>query len=390
MKSTRPSSISLVLVLLGCPVDEPQGDDEVGGESGESESEVESGSSDDETDTGTSETGDPPGESDCELLEQLLIALAAEGDPGVRQELIDAFIAAISYGEHGFPIVEAGKLAVVHRGLPGQQLALAGDFNGWSPDTHILSEAVPGFYYAIVEAEGSASGLYKLVGEGEYFADPLARRFGWDEFGEYSLIDPLPDRSHYERWPDFAEGVGELEPRTLTVYLPADAETQGAELPVIYMHDGQNLFSPDALFGGWRVGETIDQALAEGVLAPVVVVAIDNTAARFDEYTQVPDILDGMQYGRARRRICGLPRRRDRAIRRSALPRRRRAGRARGDGLVARGVGEPVHRARARRGVWASRVDVGDDRLGELWGGQSDDCRRVYGGAADWAADLSG
>ena len=37
------------------------------------------------------------------------------------------------------------------------------------------------------------------------------------------------------------------------VYVPAQAWSEG-NLPVLYMHDGQNLFAPDAVFGGWRVG----------------------------------------------------------------------------------------------------------------------------------------
>src|SRR5690606_26116298 len=154
-----------------------------------------------------------------------------------------------------------------------------------------------GFYVAEVEPATAPEGLYKLVrDEVEFFADPLARRFGWDEFGEYSQIDPMPDRGHRERWPAFDEGAGPLQPRTVTVYLPAGALMQ-ADLPVLYMHDGQNLFSPDAFFGGWRVSETLEAAIDDGTLPPLVVVGIDNTSARFEEYTPVTDVLDGMRVG---------------------------------------------------------------------------------------------
>jgi hypothetical protein len=55
--------------------------------------------------------------------------------------------------------------------------------------------------------------------------------------------------------------------------------------PALYVHDGQNVFDPEALWGGWRLGEALAQ------VPPLLVVAIANTPARFDEYTHVPDDL---------------------------------------------------------------------------------------------------
>ncbi len=239
--------------------------------------------------------GDPT--SDCERLEQLLVDLDAEPDPAADQLLIDGFVRTVSYGEHGFPIAEANKLALVHLGQPNEVLSVAGEFNDWLAGEHEFTEPSPGFHVAIVQLQSPPTGLYKLVrGADEFFADPLARRFAWDEFGEYSQIDPIAERSHHERWLGFDQAIGQLEPRTLTVYLPASAD-QSSALPVLIMHDGQNLFTPDAFFGGWRVSETIDAALAEASVQPLIVVGIDNTPARFDEYTQVLDMIDGQQVG---------------------------------------------------------------------------------------------
>jgi enterochelin esterase-like enzyme len=290
-------------VLLACGLagacGGPSGaaDDEtsVGSESGnpdESESESESESGDE------SPSDLPDGElSDCERLTELVAAITNEPSPEQRAGLIDAFVRETSYGAQGFPIAEANKLALVHVGAPNQALSVAGDFNGWDAAAHPLSEPAPGFYYAIVPLDVAPAGLYKLVrDQTEFFADPLARRFSWDQFGEYSQVDALPDRGHHERWPEFDEAVGELAPRTLTVYVPPGAAAE-PELPVLYMHDGQNLFSPEALFGGWQVSATVEQAIADAVLEPLIIVAIDNTAARFDEYTQVQDVIDGMLVG---------------------------------------------------------------------------------------------
>ena len=51
--------------------------------------------------------------------------------------------------------------------------------------------------------------------------------------------------------------------RIVTVYVP---ERQTTGLPVLLLHDGQNLFDPNAAFGGvtWRVPETMDVAANDG------------------------------------------------------------------------------------------------------------------------------
>ena len=53
--------------------------------------------------------------------------------------------------------------------------------------------------------------------------------------------------------------------RDVLVWLPPgyDADVATDRYPVLYMHDGQNLFEPDTAFQKgehWRVGETADGA----------------------------------------------------------------------------------------------------------------------------------
>ena len=60
--------------------------------------------------------------------------------------------------------------------------------------------------------------------------------------------------------------------RKIWLYLPLDYEKSNNKYPVIYMHDGQNLFDAKASFAGeWNIDETLD-ALA----ANVIVVGIEN------------------------------------------------------------------------------------------------------------------
>jgi predicted alpha/beta superfamily hydrolase len=81
--------------------------------------------------------------------------------------------------------------------------------------------------------------------------------------------------------------------RDVTVYLPPGYDGLGDRLPVIYLHDGQNLFEADrAHVPGqhWRVGETLDALVNDGSVPPLIVVGIDNTGtSRIHEYTPTKD-----------------------------------------------------------------------------------------------------
>jgi predicted alpha/beta superfamily hydrolase len=84
--------------------------------------------------------------------------------------------------------------------------------------------------------------------------------------------------------------------RSLRIYLPPSYYTNTLKrYPVLYMHDGQNLFSASTAFGGveWQVDETINRLVGTGAMDEVIVVGIDNTAGRIDEYTPCCD----PQYG---------------------------------------------------------------------------------------------
>lgn len=46
--------------------------------------------------------------------------------------------------------------------------------------------------------------------------------------------------------------------------------------PVLYMHDGQNVFSPGGEFGCWFAEITADDLIRRRVIPPLIIVAIDN------------------------------------------------------------------------------------------------------------------
>jgi predicted alpha/beta superfamily hydrolase len=81
--------------------------------------------------------------------------------------------------------------------------------------------------------------------------------------------------------------AGGLLPRDVWVWTPPAYDTQPhMRFPVIYMHDGQNLFFPEKSYTHitWGVVETITKLSAWGFIQPAIVVGIDNTENRFGDY----------------------------------------------------------------------------------------------------------
>jgi len=92
--------------------------------------------------------------------------------------------------------------------------------------------------------------------------------------------------------------------RDLIVYLPPGYHEQPRRrFPVLYMHDGQNLFDGATSFVpgmDWHVGHTADDFILTGAVQPLIIVGIYNAGkARVHEYT--PTKAPRMGGGRADR-----------------------------------------------------------------------------------------
>ncbi|MBZ0275864.1 MAG: alpha/beta hydrolase [Anaerolineae bacterium] len=77
--------------------------------------------------------------------------------------------------------------------------------------------------------------------------------------------------------------------RSLLVYLPPSYAASDRRYPVLYMHDGQNLFDEHTSYAGeWRVDETMEALSHEGLEA--IVVGIPNAGERrVHEYSPFAD-----------------------------------------------------------------------------------------------------
>jgi enterochelin esterase-like enzyme len=81
--------------------------------------------------------------------------------------------------------------------------------------------------------------------------------------------------------------------RDVLVWLPPGYGAASDRHPVLYMHDGQNLFEPDTAFQKgehWRLGETAATLIEDGSIEPLIIVGIYNTGDhRTEEYTPTRD-----------------------------------------------------------------------------------------------------
>jgi enterochelin esterase-like enzyme len=75
--------------------------------------------------------------------------------------------------------------------------------------------------------------------------------------------------------------------RNVDIWLPPGyREHPGRRYPVLYMHDGQNLFDPALSYTGvdWGVDEAMTRLIADGRVREAIVVGVWNSPRRFNEY----------------------------------------------------------------------------------------------------------
>ncbi|MFN0137588.1 MAG: alpha/beta hydrolase [Phycisphaerae bacterium] len=80
--------------------------------------------------------------------------------------------------------------------------------------------------------------------------------------------------------------------RTVQVYLPPGYEQDSQQrYPVLYMQDGNNVFDVATAFSGveWAADETAERLIAEKKIRKLIIVAIDNTPDRVNDYTPVSE-----------------------------------------------------------------------------------------------------
>jgi len=203
-------------------------------------------------------------------------------------------------------------------------LLWASSLDGWRPDGRPIPRVAPGVYAATLTLPAGGRVDYKLLRRADWAT--VAKAADGGELPNHVLHVPSDGRRvvalhTVARWADdvaapaveFVTPVptaggatrpstrtGEFRthridaapPRThareLLVYLPPDYAAQPeARFPVVYLHDGQNVFDAATSFSGveWGADEAVEVLSRAGCLPPCIVVGVANTPARIGEYT---------------------------------------------------------------------------------------------------------
>ncbi len=98
--------------------------------------------------------------------------------------------------------------------------------------------------------------------------------------------------------------------RQVEVWLPPGYAADTVRYPVLYMHDGQNVFDPSTSYGGvdWGVDEAMTKLIAAGRIRPAIVVATWNSPRRGQEYMPakaLPNLTDSMWTGAGGPKVPG-------------------------------------------------------------------------------------
>jgi len=221
-----------------------------------------------------------------------------------------SFVSVIVFSQH---MVQFAISSLPVKNPAGSNLFLAGSFNGWNPQDN---------NYRFQKNENAR--LNDSVGQGNYFLGTKLEdgmyefkitRGGWDKVEckkggadiqnrFFKLKSDTTINMTVEEWADNIEkkpGVSTASKnvhiidtaflipqlnrtRRILIYLPPDYTTSKKRFPVLYMHDGQNVFDHLTSFAGeWGVDETLDSISDHG--GEMIVVAIDHGGSkRINEY----------------------------------------------------------------------------------------------------------
>jgi predicted alpha/beta superfamily hydrolase len=221
---------------------------------------------------------------------------------------ISAMIVGITILSAGFPA--QSQVTFILESIPDYTpdagpIYMAGDFNGWNPagDGQSLRKNPSGKWWITLPAKPSGTSISYKFTRGSWAT--VEKGTAGEEIANrsytFSVTDTILITIH--NWADnggtgttAAKNVSRLSEnflipqlnrtRRVWLYLPPDYDSSGKSYPVLYLHDGQNVFDSYTSFAGeWNVDESLNEIAAQGHEVPIVV-AVDNGGNyRISEYS---------------------------------------------------------------------------------------------------------
>jgi predicted alpha/beta superfamily hydrolase len=250
---------------------------------------------DDEPDAGAdADTGCPAGHAGAACV----IALYDQALAGCAPDVVGALAAELDDRAGIGPLWADGR-ALFRTSEP---VGVAGTFDDWSTTALVTSPVCGSSIIAATGAVPSGFHTYKLVEGSTWSIDAQNPAFAYDDFegnadGINSVLNtPDSGRGHLVALDRVCSTtLGNC--RDVTAYLPPgyNAPASAATTyPVLFMHDGQNVWDDhDCCFGhtGWEVNVAFDAELAAGRVAPAIVIAAAHSDNRNDEYGLSPQTM---------------------------------------------------------------------------------------------------
>lgn len=208
------------------------------------------------------------------------------------------------------PLTSMGQVTFVVTGIPantppGDSLYIAGNFTNWEPGVSdfVMHKNAQGKWEITLalQPEGTSiqfkftRGSWETVEKGANGEEISNRTFTYGN-GETVNVNILNWAGGGTNPSTAAANVSTMdEPffmpqlnryRRIWIYYPPDYEASRKNYPVLYMHDGQNLFDQQTSYAGeWEVDETLNELFELGYEVPIVVGVDNGGVNRTEEYT---------------------------------------------------------------------------------------------------------
>lgn len=178
---------------------------------------------------------------------------------------------------------------------------LAGSFNQWSTSASPMQQLTGTDVWYRKQRLNAGHHEYKFVNAASpqvWILDPNNTGFVYGGLGPNSALQVGTTTKHILHWHPKVAATRLNNTRDVFVYLPPGYDADPTRrYPVIYMHDGQNLFDPKAINGGWDVAGTMDSLLSQKQIQPAIIVGMANTPGRMNEYSHTKDRIGGQSVG---------------------------------------------------------------------------------------------
>jgi predicted alpha/beta superfamily hydrolase len=268
----------------------------------------------------------------CEVLPRAVALLIAAG--AAASGLAQATKPAARHATSEPAIVQVQFVVATPLGTapPGDEIYLSTSLDGWPEEGRPLKSVAPGLYAATLPFAGGAQFDYKFTREKSW--STVEKDAAGRELSNRRIrVEPAPARQvalhHVARWADRDDVLtgacsplpgpagaggarGSAAPthtgtvqvlngfespqvgnsRSIYVYLPPGYnDDPKRRYPVLYVHDGQNLFDAGSAFAGveWGLDESAEKLMSTGAVRPAIIVGIGNTPARHREYSPYDD-----------------------------------------------------------------------------------------------------